>query len=55
MKEVAKKDALRKKYESGELSADEFLEKLFNSSEADRRRRNIVKRNEKSTKKLQQV
>lgn len=46
---------LRRKYENGEISAEEFLDKLFSSREADRRRRNIVKKNEKSTKRLQEV
>ncbi|WP_164670978.1 hypothetical protein [Virgibacillus doumboii] len=56
-KEVAeRKDVLlRQMYESGELSADEFLEKLFSTREADRKRRNIVKKNEKSTGSLQEA
>jgi hypothetical protein len=32
---------LRTKYESGDMSAQEFLEKLFNTREGDRKRRNI--------------
>jgi hypothetical protein len=32
---------LRTMYESGDMSAQEFLEKLFNTREGDRKRRNI--------------
>jgi hypothetical protein len=53
---VERKDVLlRKKYESGELSAAEFLKKLFSTKEADRRRRRIVEKNEKLNKRLQEV
>lgn len=44
---------LRRAYESGELTAEEFLDKLFASKEADRTRRKIVNENKKSVKQLQ--
>lgn len=46
---------LRQKYENGEISADDFIKRLFSSREADRNRRKIVEKNEKSTRHLQQV
>ncbi len=45
---VKRKDViLREKYETGRLSADEFLQKLFSSREGDRKRQNLVKKKEK--------
>lgn len=39
---------LRMQYESGAISAREFINKLFNSKESDRKRREIVERNKAS-------
>lgn len=45
---VESKDArLREMYEDGKISAEEFIERLFSSKEADRRRQNIVKKKER--------
>ncbi|MEB5480869.1 hypothetical protein P8825_14985 [Shouchella clausii] len=41
---------LRKMYDSGFISAEEFVKKLFASDEADRKRRDIVKTVEKFRK-----
>ena len=38
---------LRRLYEEGEISSDEFIKKLFESEECDRVRRNIVNRNKR--------
>lgn len=46
---------LRQMYESGQIGADEFLDRLFNTKEADRKRRKIVEKNEKSSKRLQEA
>ena len=46
---------LRKKYQAGEISADEFLDKLFSTNEADRRRKRIVEKNEKFNRKYQRA
>lgn len=56
-KEVVKRKdlLLRKKYESGEINADEFLEKLFESTEADRKRRRIVEKNQRAIRHLQRA
>ena len=51
----SRKDVLlRQMYDSGELTAEEFLEKLFSTKEADRRRRSIVKKFER-IRKLQEA
>ena len=56
-KEVVKRKdlLLREKYESGEISADEFLEKLFKSNETDRKRKRIVEKNKKLYRHLQRA
>lgn len=41
---------LRKMYDSGFISAEEFVKKLFASKEADRKRRDIVKKVEQFRK-----
>ncbi|WP_157911741.1 hypothetical protein [Alteribacter populi] len=38
---------LRKQYDNGEITAEEFIEKLFASETADNRRRKIVEKNRK--------
>jgi hypothetical protein len=45
---------LRSLYESGNISAEEFLEKLFNTREGDRKRRNIENKFNKIYKKYVQ-
>jgi hypothetical protein len=45
---------LRSKYESGDMSAQEFLERLFNAREGDRKRRNIENKFNKIQKKYAQ-
>lgn len=50
-----KDNNLRKMYQAGELTADDFLQKLFSTNEADRRRKNIVKKNEKLSKRFSKV
>ncbi|RKO61678.1 hypothetical protein [Caldibacillus debilis] len=47
MLEIREDVLLRQMYETGELTAEEFLERLFSTEEADKRRRSIVKRNER--------
>lgn len=42
---------LRRKYDEGLIDENEFLELLFNSEEIDRKRRKIVKENEKLLRK----
>ncbi|MHA6258373.1 hypothetical protein ACXYMX_00545 [Sporosarcina sp. CAU 1771] len=55
-KAVERKDVvLRQMYESGELDPEEFLEKLFSTKEADRKRRSIVEKNEKYSRHLQEA
>ncbi|WP_156960087.1 hypothetical protein [Oceanobacillus manasiensis] len=46
---------LRRKYDNGEISVDEFYNKLFSSRVADRDRRKIVKKNEKLNKEFQKA
>ncbi|WP_379545397.1 hypothetical protein [Oceanobacillus sojae] len=46
---------LRRKYDEGEITAEQFLDRLFSTREADRRRRKIVAKNEKLNKKLQKA
>ncbi|SDI19446.1 hypothetical protein SAMN05192534_12460 [Alteribacillus persepolensis] len=56
-KKVVKRNdlKLRRQYEAGELSAEEFLDKLFNSNDADRKRKRIEEKNSKTTKSLQKA
>lgn len=42
---------LRRKYDEGLIDKNEFIELLFNSEEIDRKRRRIVKENEKLLRK----
>lgn len=46
---------LRRKYDEGEITAEQFIDRLFSTREADRRRRKIVAQNEKLNKKLQKA
>lgn len=41
--------SLRRMYDDGEIDSEEFLKKLFNSREADRERRKIVRKNKKKS------
>ncbi len=41
---------LRKQYDEGELTPEQFLDKLFGSEEADRLRRSIVEKVEVTNK-----
>jgi hypothetical protein len=44
---------LRSKYDSGEISAEEFLDKLFNSAEGNRNNNKVIEKNKKITRQLQ--
>lgn len=46
---------LRSKYDNGEISAEEFLDKLFNSVEGNRNTNKVVEKNKKITRQLQNV
>jgi predicted metalloprotease with PDZ domain len=46
---------LREKYENGEISADDFLKKLFNSREGNRKVGKVLENNKEALKKLQQA
>lgn len=53
---VERKDViLRKMYESGEISSEEFLNKLFSTREADRKRIRIVEKNKKYSSHFQEA
>ncbi|MED0678637.1 hypothetical protein [Aneurinibacillus thermoaerophilus] len=44
MATVAKKESLREQYYAGKISADEFLKRLFDSKDGDRKRKRIEKK-----------
>lgn len=46
---------LRERYDNGEIDANEFLEKLFNSKEGNRKARKVLESNKEALKKFQRA